>query len=547
MVLTLRDYQEECIAAHWRFFDSNKEGHPLFVVPTGAGKSLILSEFVKVSITTWPEARFLILTHVKELIRQNREEFERHLDGTDVTVGTYSAGLGERSTDCSVLFAGIQSVYKRAAELGHFHVVLIDEAHLVPKKGMGRYRQYLEELRAINPNVRVCGYTATHYRVDGGYLHKGDGRIFTNVAYEVQLPRLIEAGYLAPLRAKKPPGGGTIDTSNVGMAAGDFKKGELEDAARAEGCVEAAVAETVRIGNQENRQAWLVFAAGKAHAGDILAEFERHGVEADHVFGDTPKDIRDAVIQRFKDGRLRVLVNVGVLTTGFNAPRCDLMAVMRPTGSTALYVQIMGRGMRTFPGKKDCLVLDYGENVKRHGPINKVKPKHERVDGSEKEAAPTKSCPHCGEILDLGVNPCPSCGFEWEGNAIAVEHAKVAAWESPIDLEANKPRTCAVTGWHFREHQKEGRPISLRVDFLCGMRTFTEWVCLQHGGYAEKKAKRWWATHALDASKPPPDSVAEALTRTDELELPASVVVVDDGRYERVKRSIFHPVETNTE
>lgn len=548
MRLTLRDYQEECVQQHYTFFATNPEGHPLFVVPTGGGKSLVIAEFIKRSMEAWPDTRFLVLTHVKELIRQNYDEFCNHVKASPWSsgknsVGIYSAGMKRRDTDATVLFAGIQSVYNRAEELGHFDLVLIDEAHLVPKKGLGRYRAYLDDLREINPGVRVCGYTATHFRLDGGYLHKGDGRIFTDVAYEVTLETLITAGFLVTLCAKMPEH--CIDTSNIGRSMSDFILKDLERAAIADGVVEGAVRELVHYGNMFDRRHWLIFCVGIDHAKAVVAELKgRHGfgdTDVQSVFGHTPKDERDEVVSRFRDGKLTALVNVGVLTTGFNAPCLDLMAVMRPTQSTGLYVQMMGRGMRTHPGKDDCLVLDFGGNVERHGPINRVKPRKQGSgDSPDEEPVPLqKVCPECKSIVLLNAPVCPDCGFEWPKEFMAAAHAKIASYIAPIDMGANKPQLMEVRSVFYRRHHsnKEGKPDSLRVDYSCGMRMISEWVCIEHSGFAGRKASSWWNRHGGHA--PIPLTIDDALERLAELNKPETIEVSPDGDYDRVSAVFF--------
>jgi DNA repair protein RadD len=530
--LTLRDYQEECLQAHYDWFARNKEGNPLFVVPTGGGKSLIIAEFIRRSLEAWPRTRFLVVTHVRELIAQNYAEFVDHWGEPFHPAGIYSAGIGRRDARAQVLFAGIQSIAKKAKMLGSFDLVLIDEAHLVPKSGMGRYRTYLEALREINPNVRLCGYTATHYRLDGGFLHKGEGRIFTDVAYEVRVDLLIQEGHLSTLVAKRVEN--TIDTTGVKSSGGDFNGKALEEAATGEGMVEDAVAEMVTIARREDRHHWLIFGTGIAHAEALVEELKKHDVHAECIFGSTPKEDRDAIVQRFKDGKLPALVNVGVLTTGFNAPRCDLMAVMRPTQSTALYVQIMGRGMRTFPGKTNCLVLDYGANVERHGPINRVRPK-----AKGDAPPPTKTCPECDSIVSASLPICPDCGYIWPWKPRVIEHAPNASGLDPFDPEANKPKTYLVQRVTFRRHTKANKPDSLRVDYTCGMRIFSDWVCLEHDGFARRKAVRWWTD--AGGVVPVPDTVNDALRRQHEIRQPHAIEVVPDGDYDRVRRLLFDP------
>ncbi len=255
-------------------------------------------------------------------------------------------------------------------------------------------------------------------------------------------------------------------------------------------------------------------------------------MKARAVYGHTSPNDRKDIIDAFKAGELTALVNVGVLTTGFNAPCIDLMAVMRPTQSAALYVQIMGRGMRHSEGKENCIVLDYGQNVFRHGPINKVKPK-EKGDGE----APMKVCPKCATIIALGSRTCPECGYEWPEQEMQREHERLASMLKMIDFDAVKPKLFRVDGWHFRVHQKPGKVPSLRVDHLCGMRTITTWVFVQHTGLAGRKATKWWFEHGGNA--PLPLTVKDAYGRTEELRRPSQIEVVDEGKYERVKRSFF--------
>ena len=523
--LTLRPYQEASLQAHYGWFAENPTGNPLFVLPTGSGKSILIAEFIRQSITTWPSTRVLVLTHVKELIAQNHAEFVRNWSDPDTEppCGIYSAGIGRRDTEHQVLFAGIQSIYKRARELGWFDLVLVDEAHLVPHKGMGRYRKYLEGLHEINPRARVCGYTATHYRLDGGYLHKGKGRIFTDVAYEVGLAELVADGYLVPPVSKKTDV--VIDTYGIATVSGEFNLGQLEKAALE--IVESAVDETVQMAREHGRNHWLVFGAGVEHAKTILELLRERGVDAEAVFGDTPKDERAATIERFRAGGLTALVNMGVLTTGFNAPCCDLMAVMRPTKSTALYVQIMGRGMRTYPGKEDCLVLDFGDNVLRHGPINDV---HPRAKGEG--PAPMKICPECFSIVALGARMCPDCGYLWPWEPPAKRQTAIAGSAKPFDPNVRQPRKYEVDSVRYLRHEKRDSPDSLCVEYRSGLQFFREWVCFEHEGYVRTKAARWWLNHC--GAPPVPETVSAALDRIGELSDPARIVVQYEGKYDRV-------------
>jgi len=545
LTIQLRDYQEEALDALWKYL-RNAQGNPLLVLPTGSGKSVIQARLVQIACEIW-DARLLCLTHVRELIQQNYQTLRR-LAPDLMDVGIYSAGMGFRDTRNQILFAGIQSVFQRADELGSFDIVLVDEAHLIPKSGHGRYLTYLKALHEINPKVRVIGLTATPYRLDGGFLHKGGGfgsllqkkggdhafkaRIFDAICYDVPIERLVRAGHLCTLIAKRPQAG-LIDTSNVKSSTGDFKKDELEKAAMAAD-VHAAVAEMAREGF--DRRAWLIFACGIDHADQVSRALAAARIENKVILGDTPKDERDAIIKRYKAGDLRCIVNVGVLTTGFDAPQVDLLGLMRPTQSTGLYVQIMGRAMRTAPGKTNALVMDFGGNVERHGPVNKVKPKRgpKEVDG-----VIVKVCPACQAYCPMGSTVCDHCGAKFpvieKGEGPGVDrHGRTAGTIDPLELEAPWLRVDSVCP---RKHFKAGGGTSsLRIDYACGMRVVSEWVCLDHTGFARKKAERWWINHVSPGAIPA--TVEDALERTEEIiaNKPLRIQVSREGSYDRIKR-----------
>lgn len=544
MPLKLRDYQAACLKRHFTYFE-RKRGNPLMVIPTGGGKSLVIAEFCRTVVERWPSQRIIILTHQKELIEQNHDEFLGQW-GLLAPVGIYSAGIGRRDTRDNVIFAGIQSVWskvgsepsKAALALGRFDLVLIDEAHLLPKSGEGRYRSYLAWLRKVNPSIKVIGYTATPFRLEGGLLHRGDGRVFTDIAYEVDLEKLIADEYLAPLVAKKPREG-VIDTTGVGTVASEFKKGELQLAAMSGDTVAQAVNEMLRVARAENRKHWLVFACGVDHARDILSAVRSEGVSAEAIFGNTPKPERDDIVRRAKAGEITCLVNVSVLTTGFNWTRCDLLAVMRPTKSAALYVQIMGRGMRTHRGKTDCLVLDYGGNVERHGPINRITTEEKKKTNRKV----VKVCPKCDTYVALAARRCPECDEQLVdedpmGGFREPNHDGQASFASPIDFTVKHvpPDVVECQRASYSRHQKSGRPDSLRVTYHCGLRRFSEWVCLEHTGFAARKAQAWWGRRGKG---PAPTTVSEALERISEIPTPSQILVRKDGEFDRVIDTVW--------
>jgi len=406
MKLQLRQYQTDAINGLYDYWSSKRGNDPIIVAPTGAGKSLILAKLIEDALS-YPGTRVLMLTHVSELISQNAEELIGILP--DVDLGFYSASLGQKRLDRQVTFAGIQSIWERASDMvPPPDLVVIDEAHLVPKNTTTRYGKFLDDLRQCNPEVKIVGLTATPYRLDSGYLHKGKGAIFDGIAYDIPVGQLIDEGYLAPLVSKGAKA--KIDLTNVGKRGGEFIESQLASAASDPDLVKATVEEIVRFGS--DRKSWLVFASGIEHAEMIRAEMEASGVDAEVVTGSDNKTDRARKIADFKAMRLRCLINIGVLTAGFNHPATDLVAMVRATASAGLYVQMAGRGTRLADGKEDCLLLDFGGNVERHGFIDAVRVKDKAQSEGDGEA-PAKECPKCQTMVYAGLRVCPRCGHEF--------------------------------------------------------------------------------------------------------------------------------------
>ena len=391
-----RPYQAKAVSLLYDYFRHN-QGNPVLEAPTAAGKSVIQSNFIKEILDQWPEQRILCLTHVKELVEQNYLAMRRSYPGG--SIGINSAALGQRDTEESIIFASIQSVYSRAHELGRFDLILIDECHLVPvKTSSGMYRKFIDDCKKYNPKIKVVGFTATHYRLDNGLLIEGDNRIFTDIipakAAGMSIDDLLGMGYLSPLTTA--PVQTHLDTSDVPVRMGEYVLRDLVKAVDTDSNTKSACNEIMGFG--VDREAWLIFASSVDHAHHIESYLQLSGISCRVITGQTPGAERDDAISAYRQGHIRCLINVNVLTTGFDAPHTDLLAFMRPTMSTSLYVQMAGRGMRIHPGKQDCLVLDFAGLIERHGPVNDVDPPRRR--GKKKDqAAPIKECGKCYMLI----------------------------------------------------------------------------------------------------------------------------------------------------
>jgi DNA repair protein RadD len=511
MLLTLRPYQKEAVDSVWQYLQDHDD-NPCVVLPTGSGKSVVLGKIASDAVTLWG-GRVLILAHVKELLEQNAAKVRALCNG--IPVGVYSAGLKSRDTDTPVLVAGIQSVYNKADVLGAFDLIIVDEAHLIAPDGDGMYRSFLNDMQIINPHVRVIGFTATPYRLKGGLICQPEN-ILNAVCYDAGVKEMIQQGYLSPLISRS--GRVEAQLSNLHVRGGEFLNAEITAAMDKEEITTAACNEIVIL--TKERKSVLIFATSVEHCEHIVARLRFLGQEVEIVTGDTPAGERAEILDRFK-GKLvpadlfgatkpiiKYLVNVNVLTTGFDAPNVDCVVLLRPTASAGLYVQMVGRGFRLSPqtGKTDCLVLDYGENVLRHGPVDCVTVKDKT---SGKGAAPAKKCPECLALIHAAYSKCPSCGFVFPpSESTNLQHQ--ASSEGILSGQA------VVTEYNvgrvfYSVHAKKGAdediPRTMRVDYEVGFHQFkSEWVCPEHSGYARTKFEKWWKERAADGCPMPGDA-----------------------------------------
>lgn len=359
------------------------------MLPTGAGKSLVIAELAHLA-----RRKILVLTHVKELVDQNHAKYESY----GLAGGIFSAGLKRKESQHQVTFASVQSV---SANLDQFRdeysLVIIDECHRVSGAETSQYQQIIELLKQQNNALKVLGLTATPYRLAMGWIYRyhyrgfvrgEEDKPFQHCIYDLPLSYMINRGYLT-----RPA------LVNAAVAQYDFSAlaqnrfGEYADndvnqlLVKHKRVTRAIIEQVVELAAE--RQGVMVFAATVQHAQEITSYLPENQTAL--VTGATDQKDRDLLIQRFKQRQLKYLVNVSVLTTGFDAPHVDLIAILRPTQSVSLYQQMVGRGLRLDAGKKDCLVMDYaGNHVNLHHPeVGEPKP--------NPDSEPVQVfCPGCG-------------------------------------------------------------------------------------------------------------------------------------------------------
>jgi DNA repair protein RadD len=524
--IVLRDYQEAALDHLYQYFTKHT-GHPVVALPTGTGKSVIIGEFVRRALFWYPTTRILMLTHVKELIEQNMKALLKLWP--TAPAGIYSAGLNRKEHRHNIIFAGIQSTYKKPSLFGHVDLILIDECHLVSPRGESMYGKLISKLTTKNPQLKVIGFSATPYRMKHGMLTDDDG-IFTDIAFDLTGRKafnwLIAQGWISPLVPRQTDE--ELDVSGVRMSGGEFILKDLQEHVDHEEITTRALAETVRLASGRNR--WLIFASGITHSEHVAEALrEQYGIPAAAVHSKLEETERDKVIRDFKRGNLKAIVNNNILTTGFDSPEIDCIVMLRPTASPGLWVQMLGRGTRPANGKKNCLVLDFAGNTKRLGPINDPVLPRKRGRGAP-GVAPVRLCETCGCYSHASARFCenPECGAEFPKNIRITAQASLQEIIAGVTPEINSFDVDMVV---YTIHHKAGKPDSMRVNYHCGLRRFSEYICLDHGGYATRVAKQWWEMRSPWGV--PPD-VKSGMAAVDYLKTPKKIKVVEGKRYPEI-------------
>ncbi|MFW7378572.1 MAG: DEAD/DEAH box helicase [Oligoflexus sp.] len=419
----LRSYQKAAVDAAIQHFRQQREP-AVIVLPTGAGKSLVIAELARIA-----KGRVLVLAHVKELVEQNHAKFVSY----QLEAGIYAAGLERKDRVEKVIFGSIQSVARAGEDFFRsFSLLVIDECHRVSVEENTQYAQVIHKLRQVNPQICILGLTATPYRLGLGWIYQyhfkgmlrsAEERFFNKCIYELSLGFMIKNKYLTPpIKIDSPVAGYDFSSLKLSGRQGSFSMNEIENLLKDQSRVTPGIIANI-IDMASDRQGVMIFTSSVRHAEEIMGYLPKPSSAL--VVGDTPSPERDAIICQFKERKLKYLVNVSVLTTGFDAPHVDVIAMLRPTESVSLYQQIIGRGLRLSEGKDDCLILDYtGQGHDIFSPeIDQDKP--------SEEAVPVEVlCPDCGHVNNFwGIKDPDGELVEHYGRKCR------GAWEDPKTLQ----------------------------------------------------------------------------------------------------------------
>ena len=522
MAAVLRSYQERVIRLIWHWFRENKKGNPLVWMPTGSGKSHIIAEIGRVAVQH-PGQKILVITPSKELCDQDYQKMLDHLGPADV--GILSASMQRYDLDARIIVSTIGTAYNRAAGLGKVSLIIIDEAHRTSNENVGMIRKLVARLNERTPNLRILGLTATPFRGSGVWLHRTKSSLFTEIAAKITIDELVAAGHLcriAPAKTKFH-----IDAKDVKtFGTGDYVISDLVKKWDVEEVTQKACAEMVALG--KDQKSWIVFCCTVKHAENVWRELTgKHAIDAELIVGTTHRKDRESMVRRHRSGELRCLVSVAVLTTGFDSPGTDFIALLRNTRSPIMWVQLVGRAMRPHPNKSErpALIADFTDTSLVMGPVDKIQGRDPRKTWS---APVMKTCPSCGCVVAGSTVECPECGHVFPRKE---PKPKVNGRASGVEvLGKSELHTYQVDRVFYTRHRKQGKPDSMRVDYFYGIRRLaSEWVCVEHTGYAKHTAAAWWLERYPGGRQfqmeMVPKSVDVALTLAPRLKKPAQIVV----------------------
>jgi DNA repair protein RadD len=529
--MKLREYQTRALNMLYAWFEKNATGHPVLNMPGGSGKSVVIASLAKDALQNWPETRILMLVHSKELILQNADKLRKLWPGAPL--GIYSASVGKRQLEEPITYAGIGSVAKRAKEIGHIDLCIIDEVHAVSTAESGIYRKLIANLLEINSAMRIVGLSASPYRLGQGLISEGPTAIFSEILEPVSIEELVFKTHLVPLRSKITRH--KLDTDGLHKRQGEYIASEMEAKFNTDDHNSAVVQEI--INKASSRAHWLIFCSGVAHAEAVAKCFSDAGISSESLDGTHSKSERERKLADFESGKMRAICSIGIMTTGYDFPALDCIAFLRSTMSPGLYLQMAVRGMRPHPGKADCLVLDFAGVVETHGPITAVQPPKKGSSGDGE--APIKVCDECGELVHISAMVCPACG------ALFPEPVKKSMVLRNDDIMGLEGTDMEVTSWNWRKHtSKASGKDMLAVTYYGSLSDapITEYLPIAHDGYAGQRAMGQLLSLATSASIAPGGlnvaTMDEMAANMNETTPPKFIEFRKDGKFFRVmKRS----------
>lgn len=561
----LRYFQIEAIDS---ILESLKNGNvPYINAVTGFGKSLVMAEITRRAINKNKRVLQLVPNHT--LCIQNYEQTLNHIDNKN-GLGICCAKLSKYQTTRQAVIATQTSFLKRRATSGSFDILLIDEADLVSPDPQTTYQKIIKSLQRINPKMAIIGLTGSPFRADQGQLHdnvKEGVRTFNECCYESDIPRLINEGYLSSVKTLNTHVSVDLDGVRIN-SSGEYDQNQA--GVKFDAIIVDAVADFKKLFDENDIKTSLIFASTVANGKRIVDEYGNNS-ECKLAHGDLSKHERDQLIKWLKNGTgKRYLVNVGLYTRGFDYPQLESIVMLRATTSLRLYIQIIGRLLRTHDEKDHGFLCDYGSNVERFGPIDNITPpKLPKKKGDipkklclaimeeniEFEGLMYRKGNDCGYPNLLSAKKCRVCGAEFVStneDGLYIMKTKGEILKAKIDSETI---TCFVHSVDFEKaySSKDGTPM-IKIRFLDEefRSLHNQYLCLDHEGYAKHQATKFLLAMMKDPSNYPLLSMSEGGVNVDNILLLfennyddffkrfETITIVPSGKFKELKKWTFY-------
>lgn len=562
--MNLRPYQEEMVTVAMNRLRQCPS--VLIQAATGAGKTVVFSEIIKRYLQQYPKMKILVLVHREVIVRQNADKLRSIW--TEAPVSIACAGIqAKKELSGSVVYASIQTLatQKTLESLPAFNLVIVDEAHRLPPKHItSQYQKVLNALSERYQSVRLLGFTATPYRLNWGYIYgnkhkgvkeKGCQNWFIELDYSVGIEMLQtieknelnpDAPYLCNMRVFAEDNQILRDLKSIKKTAGDFNQGDLSETMTKTVHLQSAIDAYKK--HVDNRTRCVVFAVDIEHAEELQKAFQCIGIYAVCVHSKMTKDMNRQILSEFDAGLHRIVINVGILTEGWDCRSVDMLMLCRPTMSAALFVQMVGRGLRTFPGKKDVMILDLAGCFSYHGsPYNPLLPIYsESGEKREPKEQPEKECPNCHFMNNGRVWSCEQCGtilrVKQFVEAPKVELKEIDLKQKKISLESTELKG-EIKNISFSKYIKSTGEARLKVSAIVNCLqtdrqirfidiTVNHFFALEGGGryYFSKFFRK-----IFESFVELPKTIDEAIERLKEKDLKMSVTIQKDGKYWKIK------------
>lgn len=534
-----REYQDRAAKAT---FDDMLLGYtPVFATPTGTGKSVIICKIVDLFLSKYPKKDVLILTDDSTIVMQDANKLRIFFGYEFVSV--YCAELLEKEIG-KITVASIQSVKDKWEFFENIGLVVIDECHRVNSNDVGTYRKFLSKLDCL-----LCGATASPYRTGQGYIYKkypGINNLFDKLSIDLtkfdEYNKLIDAGYIVPIIATETDY--TMDTSDIEIIGGDFDTSSKANKFDREDITKLICDDIIKRAGKKHKK-WLTYGIDIQHCEHIAEYFNSVGVKAAAVHSKAQRSKLDYIAD-FRKGEYKTLVSVDMLTTGLDIPEVDLIAIINSSMSAIYLTQVAGRGGRPAPwiNKTHCLLLDYGGNIDRHGPLNDIQIKEPDGKRRNKKTLPManlRKCPECCAKNSIRSPKCIACDYEFP-KTHKLKHQAFGGSilkktnTSNVEVPKDKFRKWfVVDDVVYSQHQKQGSPTSLKVQYVCGdLNRFYQWIAIDKSGYAGMLAQKWVENRWDSENGDMPTNLHNLWKNRFKLKVPLKIFVDLSGKYPEI-------------